>query len=91
MTLYAFSMMFATNTPAGSQEVEGIMSMIKACTLKSPNLSLQNLDAAVGMRKHLVRNNHTADVKWSTIEPLCNTTVDEACAHMEEGKIIEAP
>ena len=49
--VFALIMGVATNWPADTQEIEGIMSMVKAINRRCPNAKLPYVDAVVGNRK----------------------------------------
>eukprot|EP00959_Pyramimonas_sp_CCMP1952_P141027 2951548-Pyramimonas_sp.AAC.1 len=74
----------AENWAADSQELEGVMSLVKLATQRgSSRISLQLVDARISIVKALgVGSRATKGFKYSQIRPVLNNLVEEAREHV---------
>jgi len=89
LQLYAVMKTVVDNWPADNQELEGVMSLIKLVLLAGPTTTDKQLDARVGIVKHIgVGTTETKGMKWSLLEGRYNAAIEEAIAHHGETKKI---
>ena len=73
-------------------EMESCVKLLKYGCHKAPNISLPLLDARAGIKRELgLGNKESQGVKWSDIQEMVNSRLDEALEHFNEAKNSFAP
>lgn len=83
-TLFLPFIALCTDWPADTQEVEGVMSLIRNVVLRRSNqVELDLLDADVGNSKDLsVATRAAKKLKYSDLEPIINDAVEDSLEHV---------
>ena len=65
-------------------ECEGVNSVVRDETTRSPHISLELLAARVALKRQLSLG--SSSKKWSVIKPLATAIADKCASHFEDGK-----
>ena len=93
MSLFAPFKMLRQRWRCDSQELESIMTMIQSGVRRAPNITLDSLDAAVGIRKSLTYDafydtsftkSTAVTRKWSIFEPRARQIIEDALPYLQQ-------
>ena len=68
----------------GTQEVEGVNSLLQCITRRAPSMSLPLLDARVAIRKAAGLGTRSSSNKWSDVAPDVQRIIEDAVAHHKD-------
>ena len=86
MRLWLFLRLLRVMLKGDNAECEGVNSVVRDETTRSPHISLELLAARVSLKRQLSLG--SSSKKWSLIKPLCTAIADKCASHFEDGKAL---